>query len=510
MATPSAYKPTSYAPSNVTNGQSGATTPESERNAALQATGNTGANPYSEAILHTQNWLQYMVPPSQKTTAPVRPATAPYETPPTVNMPVGAQQPQAATLPSTLAPTTPVAAPQALNQGEVPTPDGDTVPPPTEAPPPPTAPTPDNPRGPRPVNPASDDEIINGLVTKYGYKPEYAKTLLDRARAWSKTPGYGWLTAHPEIIAMYEADPKKEGDFTEWVARSWEGLVSKGLVPNTPETAEYNAQARLLGYDRWAARLKQTHGIAVTGAQTKAYDEWYRWATANNVPTQDFLTWYGDPNNPNGGHYVPKGRNGNGRPLPDGSNNGQAPPPAPGSTDPTGTGAPNSMDDLIRALRDQGREGRDMGLRQFRHEAGLSGLNDTGAYNPALADMINKSIMNENSAIYEIINAKDEGERNRALQKYMAEIGAEAQIAGASAGASGAMYAADRNLEASKYSDDIRKLLGLTGFDVERENNWWQNQNNMQQTILDYLRMIYGSSPDVILGGNPIPGGDGF
>ena len=294
------------------------------------------------------------------------------------------------------------------------------------------------------------------------------------------------------------------------MARNWGELVRKGWVEGTPEQAHV---AKDLGYERWANRLRGENP-AITKDHTRKYDEWYAWAVANKVPTQDFWTWYGDPANPDGGHYEQPGggggpRIGGGGPAPRGTRPPGGTPPASPPAGPVAPGG-NSMEDLIRSLRDQGQTGRDAALRQFRHEAGMSGLNDQGAYNPALADLINKSIMNENSSIYEIINAKDEGERNRALQKYLGEIGAQSNVDAAGIGANASMYGADRGLEASKYSDDIRKLLGLTGFDVERENNWFNNQNNMQDNILRYLAMIYGVSPDQILGGNPIPGGDGF
>lgn len=494
----SAYNPTSYAPTNVTNGNQGATTPESERNAALQATGNTGSNPYSEAILHTQNWLQYMLPPQQ-------PAAAKVSEP--APQPVATGTPGAPTIPP------PTVQPEVIDQGggpgdgERPPTGGTPVVPPPSAPQTPTPGTGGTRDGGRPVTPTSDDQIIADLVAKYGYKPEYAKSILDRSREWSKTPGYGWLSAHPEIIAMYEGDANKEGDFTEWVARSWEGLAAKGLVPTTPETAQQNDVARQLGYERWAQRLK-TKNPAVTATHTRQYDEWYRWAVKTGVPTQDFWTWFGDPKNPNGPAYKPPTTAPG--PIPGNDRPPNLPPQEPMPTAPeTGGGVDNAyLNDLLKSLRDQGQVGRDAALRQFRHEAGMSGLNDMGAYNPALGTLIQNSIRDENSAIYEIMNAKDEGERNRALQKYLGEIGAKAQTDAAGMGAQASMYGADRGLEASKYSDDIRKLLGLAGLDVDREQNWWSNQNSMQQTILDYLRLIMGASPDGILGGNPVPGGD--
>jgi hypothetical protein len=462
------------------------------------------SNPYAEAVTHTLNWMQYqpgmlkggpgqLVPPTGQPTAAVGE--------------LGGQN---------------------TNPG------GDT-PPPTGSQPPPTGTT-----TPPPAGTTTPPTVPGGTpppTTPGGGAPNNAQDTQwwkDQAAAYAKIPGFEWLGANNAPWAAYAAEQQRNGTmgkgptFEEWAIDNWDGVASMAGM-TAQQKAQYGYAVAMKSYQTGATRLQnelatkdpninQHGGVAwITPDKVRAWKEYNRFLASQQgkpgaVAPQDFFTWAGsdegkklgngpapagpapppDTGNPHTRYYIPNG--------------GTPAPTAPGGA-PTGT---QSMEDLIRSLRDQGQIGRDASLRQFRHEAGLSGLNDMGAYNPALGTLIQNSMRDENSAIYEIINAKDEGERNRALQKYLGEIGASAQVQAAGAGAAGSAYAADWNLEASKYSDDIRKLLGLGGLDVDRENNWWNSQNNQQQTILDYLRLIMGASPDGILGGNPIPGGDGY
>jgi hypothetical protein len=78
-----------------------------------------------------------------------------------------------------------------------------------------------------------------------------------------------------------------------------------------------------------------------------------------------------------------------------------------------------------------------------------------------------------------------------------------------------ARYAADRGVDqarigagASMYGDDIRRQLGMIGYDVERENNIMDYQLGLQQLTPEMLRLIFGASADNFVTGNPLPPGN--
>lgn len=521
MTTPTAYKPTSYAPTNVTNGTSGSTTPESQRNAAMQIpqSGST-SNPYAEAVTHTLNWMQYQLPPvdpnaARMGTGGTLPGAAPLpnmpggETSYNVNATLGGGYQAAASQIGSQSPGT-----------------GGTTPPPGGAPPPAPGTTPPTaPPGTAPPPPAGYDGSAQGgrgRPTDGSNRPNSQTNQPDewvilKANEAARTPGFEWLQQDPWAWQAYAAEMQNSGGkdtrtFAEWAVRNW-SAIEQHYGFSAMDRDYFRTNARNVGLSQAATRLRNELWASgnkedtqwVTGDLVGKYEDWAAAQFAAGKPGMDFWTWAGSvnreqaPTQPSG---LPPWWEGGGR-------YGQQ---QPGGGAPTGGGTPaydpKAMEDFIRSLREQGAHGRDAALRQFRHEAGLSGLNDMGAYNPALADLIQSSIRDENSSIYEIINAKDEGERNRALQKYIAELESKTGIRIADIGANAQISSAGIGAGAQMYDADVRRMLGLAGLDVDRENNWWQNQNQQQDFMLRLLQMIYGASGDSILGGNPMPGGD--
>lgn len=566
---PNGYDPYAYmggtTPSPTSNGVGGALSNESVTNATVQQKA-TGGNPYADAITHTQQWMQYVMPMvgAQQNSAqtPTQVGSVPLSV--TQNQPVQGQLPAGS--PTQVGP---VAAPQSsqmrsttqantlagndpfvsmwggglsdsqrnpLQSGsEI----GNNVPPrPTEDPgdgnvwklvngewvavpigggaggggttPDPTR----NPR--RPITPGgiSDDERINSLVNDYGYTPEYAQGLLTRAREWAQTPGFEWLASHPQIIAMYEAEqwdqnanggaggPRQgveQQDFVEWVTRNRDALMQYGIQDIGTVTN--------LGYERWANRLANSGGPNgdtwvgwVTPDHVRAYDEWWRAENAAGRPGLTFWEWAGSVNAPP--EEGPTTRPPNPGYPPGGGGGGNTPPPTPPE------GGDDYLRRLIDSMRAEGRVGREDMLRQLRHEAGLTGLSDMGGYGNFLSDAIRQSLMNENSAIYEVMNASSEAERNRALQKYLGELGARTQESVASIGAGASMYGDDLRYRLGLSQQDLDRYLGMAGLDVTREGNYLNYNTDQMRAIIDWLQtMMQSQNPGNIFNGLP-PTGD--
>lgn len=94
------------------------------------------------------------------------------------------------------------------------------------------------------------------------------------------------------------------------------------------------------------------------------------------------------------------------------------------------------------------------------------------------------------------------------IQAKAQQIAAEAQAAASAAGANAAQAAAEANAAAARYESDMRYKLGIAGLDVDREKNFFNFTNSQQGLVLDYLRTMYGISPDAFLNGSPWPGGN--
>jgi hypothetical protein len=109
------------------------------------------------------------------------------------------------------------------------------------------------------------------------------------------------------------------------------------------------------------------------------------------------------------------------------------------------------------------------------------------------------------------IDANDLLERYKAdtaarVGMYSADRGVEA----ASLQASAAGAAASANAAAAQYDAQVRRELGLIGFDIERENNIMRFILGLGSLGGDYMDNIIGTSPDWWLNNNPWPGGDTY
>jgi hypothetical protein len=134
----------------------------------------------------------------------------------------------------------------------------------------------------------------------------------------------------------------------------------------------------------------------------------------------------------------------------------------------------------------------------------VGGLNDAGAYNTALGDLMRQSIGDENKALSEAMMGASESEQERKLKMALANVESSTSRYGADAGRDAASYGAN----ASMYGADMDYRGLLAGLDVQREGNWWENQTNWQQLALQYLQLMMGISPDQILGGYQPPTGN--
>jgi hypothetical protein len=93
-------------------------------------------------------------------------------------------------------------------------------------------------------------------------------------------------------------------------------------------------------------------------------------------------------------------------------------------------------------------------------------------------------------------------------QALTARYAADRGLEGAQAGANGMASAAQANAGASMYGDDMRYRLGLMGYDVDREKNIMGNQLGYAQLGPEYLRILYGASPDNFVNGGQQPPGN--
>lgn len=341
--------------------------------------------------------------------------------------------------------------------------------------------------------------------------PGSGERLWAKAKSWSSTPGYEWLNSHPEVIAMYEANPQGQ-NFQEWTARNWEGIVQKtGMTQQSSET--FGGAARTAGYDKWAQRLRDQKGPGgedtswITPEHTRKYDEWSRMAAANGVAPLDFYTWAGSVNAPQAGGGAPAP---GGAPPPDGGVYGHgvqrriAPTPelqaiwdkaghgaaelslrAVPAASPNG-GASSSMsgtmtqgaglgqsDEYLKQLQDAIRKQHQQGMREgergLRAGAALSGVSNSGAFLGGLSDFYGKSGVALGTALAEPMFTASESERERISRQLMAQIQAEAASAAAGMGAEASRYGADASLKASMYNADRDFWAQLSGQGVQRD-----------------------------------------
>ncbi|MGN6187066.1 MAG: hypothetical protein ACTHQM_25805 [Thermoanaerobaculia bacterium] len=215
--------------------------------------------------------------------------------------------------------------------------------------------------------------------------------------------------------------------------------------------------------------------------------------------------------------------------TPSGSDSGQQPAP--------GGGAPGTGDDQLSAVKQAVREQaeremleQERGIRSRNafNRSNLSGAGDSSlatASMNAQGDLEAKLAQLEYGA-YDQLQGRELQERLAKLssedQRYgidtqvkiaqiqakAQEIAAQAQAAASAAGASAAQAAAEANAAAARYESDMRYKLGIAGLDVDREKNFFSFTNAQQGLVLEYLRTMYGISPDAFLNGSPWPGGN--
>lgn len=550
-----AYDPNTYDPYRYNGGQTpsgggvgGALSNESVANATVQSRP-PGGDPYSSAIQHTMNWMQYVMPQGAMPQTDWSQAAQGMTKSGPTQLPGQTSQMNSVTAPVTtgggggMSGTTqsmfdiPIQqSNQTYQEPSEPIQPPGGQPSPEPVPPPPGGDTGGG--GPEPTPPSGwgggpDQQRAaqrNYLMETYGFDETFANEILDRTASYASNPGYEFLAGSPQLVAEYVSwmqDPNMEQqDFVEWMYRNREHAERMTGMPLEEWIKMKGGDPNRVFQDareRWAQRMRDEGnnqwgaGKAdwVEARHVGAYDQWWGQEHAAGRPGLTFWEW---AHWVNGQGKLPPGYPGSDEPPTDKPPTDRpVPPPGGGGNVVTrntpGTPTGDGMDEdhlkrLLASLREQGAAGRDRALRQFRHEAGLSGLNDMGAYNPALGELIQSSLRDENSAIYELMHASSEAERQRALQKYLGELNARTQESVASIGAGASMYGDDLRYRLGLSQQDLDRYMGLAGLDVTREGNYLNYNNDNLRTILAYLQALSGGqNPGSVLGGQP-PSGD--
>jgi hypothetical protein len=174
--------------------------------------------------------------------------------------------------------------------------------------------------------------------------------------------------------------------------------------------------------------------------------------------------------------------------------------------------------------------------RQLRARAALHNTQDTGAFDSSLDTMWRDATVNENTQLSQLDYDAFQKQADRALQEALAKIdsgdkryatdssltaskysadtglqaaqfGANASAGSAAANAAAQLQAAQIAAGAQKYGDDARYNAALAQTDVDREKNYLGFTSSQQQSILDYLKAMFGSSADNLIGSLPFPTG---
>lgn len=399
--------------------------------------------------------------------------------------------------------------------------------------------------------------------------PGSEQRIWQNAQAWSKIPGFEWLTKNPEMIALWESQGGKES-FSVWAGRNWE-LIAQKTGMSAQDQKNFGYFVRQEAYKRGAQDLRNQlyakdptkDNQWITPQLVAQYEDWRR---ANPTAKEDFFTWVGankgdptqlwpdpfakygqrgkrsadqirslatdvnaDPSkflnhpdfqDPASQQWIrammqrQKTSNAGGVGGPSIWGPGVFPPGGGGSGGPGGGGGGEStynsgptggyvggnqyLDTLKQALRASQGESLDKMMREYRHNAAIGGLENSGGYGVMAGDLMRGALLDQNKELNQLMFTGNENEQERLLKQALARITSADSRYAADAGANAAAAGAG----ASMYAADINKLLGLAGLDFDK---WKFSQSlplDYWKLLLDYFNSV-GSLPGP--GGPPSP-----
>jgi hypothetical protein len=381
------------------------------------------------------------------------------------------------------------------------------------------------------------------------------RTPEQRAADWAKAPGYEWIASLPDKglslvqshwdwVQQDPANRSKVGADDYLLAYHFDKFP-----PGTDPYQSYAARARIYQQHKGYEEVSP-HDVADyleyasrKGNEGMLFTDWYYHRTLGKKGRppgelggyDTFL--YSDANKtprgfgPNTGQYTHPSGGGNPQPPAGGNPQtptiydgpGYAPGPQTGPTGntPGGSGDPGQSEfDKIRAAIKQKGMGDIMeGERRLRSQlAALNPFADaTGASGAIGQKYMSDSVTNLSAGLAQMDYDSFHKNQDRSLQRYLGDLDAgtrrymaDAGLEGARLSATAQMAAASAAAGAQMYDADLRYKLGLAGYDVQREGNWYAYNAAIFGTMPDFLRALYLYSPNAQLGNLPIFGPDFF